>query len=511
MPITQNIELATLCARRAGNTGRDVWVLTSREETDDLLAKTLRANKVNVFRGDLNNVLKRFYDALNELKANEEDWVIRLTADNLLPDGHLIEDILNFLNSNPCEFLACSHPASELPYGLSAETFKAKHIFQAYQETNDPFDQEHVTPWIRRQNKVIAFPNPLKENLTSFRCTIDTPEDFEHMQNIFQSIDKPIETPYKEIVSKLSQREPSCESKIILGCAQIGMKYGINNQKGELSQEESHELLKTAIKNHIHHFDSAMDYGISEEVLGSFFNTQQLKPVLITKLSSDTLEVQNENKLGELLDQKIKSSQENFQTKQIDTLLFHRKEQIFHNNGQILNWAKKLKDEGIIKTIGCSLTCAEEFDEVTSVKEIEYLQIPVNILDHRWNHQKVLQTKEEKHLKIVSRSIYLQGLVFLPAEKWPEKIKPYAIQTCEKLESLRVKFKAKDMAELCFRYVNSLSWIDQMVIGCEKASQVIDNHHNLTLPRFNEEDIKNINKCFSFLPEDVLNPARWYS
>ena len=59
-------------------------------------------------------------------------------------------------------------------------------------------------------------------------------------------------------------------NKIILGTAQLGMKYGINNY-GSLSKNESFNILDFAFENKIEYLDIAESYGNVIELLGLYF------------------------------------------------------------------------------------------------------------------------------------------------------------------------------------------------------------------------------------------------
>ena len=56
--------------------------------------------------------------------------------------------------------------------------------------------------------------------------------------------------------------------KLALGTAQFGMKYGISNVSGKVSQEGGKAILKYAASAGIDTIDTAMAYGDSEQVLG---------------------------------------------------------------------------------------------------------------------------------------------------------------------------------------------------------------------------------------------------
>ena len=89
LPI-QGYPVILLAAHRASNTGREVIVATSRDKSDDKLASLLEKEKIPYFRGSLKNVLSRYaYIA----KSRKEKLVFRLTADNIFPDGHLLDEM----------------------------------------------------------------------------------------------------------------------------------------------------------------------------------------------------------------------------------------------------------------------------------------------------------------------------------------------------------------------------------------------------------------------------------
>ena len=77
-------------------------------------------------------------------------------------------------------------------------------------------------------------------------------------------------------------------SKLTLGTAQLGMKYGIANQKGNLSINEANQIIKNAINFGINSFDTAQNYGQSEKILGKFLVDLENKkfPIITTKISN---------------------------------------------------------------------------------------------------------------------------------------------------------------------------------------------------------------------------------
>ena len=87
----------------------------------------------------------------------------RLTADNVFPDGNLVDELEEEFISKGFEYLNCNGRESGLPYGLSIETFRLISLRESYKKTNLTYDLEHVTPYIKR-NKVVAKYKNILEN-----------------------------------------------------------------------------------------------------------------------------------------------------------------------------------------------------------------------------------------------------------------------------------------------------------------------------------------------------------
>ena len=62
-------------------------------------------------------------------------------------------------------------------------------------------------------------------------------------------------------------------SKIVLGTAQFGLKYGINNKTGLVDECSLNSILNYAINSGIQLIDTAYNYGNSEERLGVYLSS----------------------------------------------------------------------------------------------------------------------------------------------------------------------------------------------------------------------------------------------
>ena len=193
--------LAVLSAKRVSDDEIDVIVATSNEYTDDILASTLESYGLSVFRGSLNNTLKRFIDAL--AAYDDDTIVIRLTCDNVFPDTALLKKMRGVFLEEKLNYLMCSPEKSLLPYGVSVEIMYLHDLRDAYEQVSDVFDQEHVTPFIRRKfgDKPYLLDSYLDAGHLS--CTVDTLEEYLRVASLFKDIESPDTVNYLALIERL--------------------------------------------------------------------------------------------------------------------------------------------------------------------------------------------------------------------------------------------------------------------------------------------------------------------
>ena len=197
----QNIPIVVLAYNRASNKGANVRVVTSKNDTDNTLAEILKENKVPFFRGDLDNTLKRFFDSLK--KESDNTIVVRLTADNVFPDGDLIEDVVEDFCKRKVNYLLCNGPKCGFPHGVSIEVTLVKFIREAFYSSTSAEDKEHVTPYISRKYGINYYKPKVDIPISDASCTIDTIDEYERISEIFDSIDNPNQVSVKELLSLL--------------------------------------------------------------------------------------------------------------------------------------------------------------------------------------------------------------------------------------------------------------------------------------------------------------------
>ena len=200
MMMVAGFPLAVLAGLRAANTGLEVLIATTGRPIDNVLADAATSAGLLVYRGELENVRQRIIDSCKDL--TDDSIVVRLTGDNVLPDGELIEEVLeHFINT---EQIFTSTVKCPVPYGIAVEITRLGTLKQSREWSQTDLDAEHVT-----RNLSKMFPNsipPLKHpdgDLSIFRCTVDTQKDFEIIDNLFSKVRSPLTASWKNLVSLL--------------------------------------------------------------------------------------------------------------------------------------------------------------------------------------------------------------------------------------------------------------------------------------------------------------------
>ncbi|MEO8436819.1 MAG: glycosyltransferase family protein [Chloroflexota bacterium] len=162
-------------------------VATSDEPSDDAIAELCSRLDVACFRGSLDDVLDRFYQAASgaTLRAGH---VMRLTGDCPLTDPALLDALVELHLEGGFDY-SSNVEERTFPDGLDAEIFSHVLLERTWREATAAYDREHVTPYMRR-----AVPVERRGRLTdrvdrsNLRWTVDYPEDFEFARQVFEAL-----------------------------------------------------------------------------------------------------------------------------------------------------------------------------------------------------------------------------------------------------------------------------------------------------------------------------------
>lgn len=187
-------------------------ILTSRLPGDEPIADLCRQTGLACIRGDQDDVLDRFQLAARELAPTR---VVRITADCPLLDPDVISELLTLHDSRPDLVYASVATGAigadagyrRFPDGLDAEVLSAASLAQAWNEARDPFEREHVTPFIWRHPE--RFSSAVLEcevDLGDERWTVDFPDDLAFVRAVYSRLGQQ-PSGWREVL-ELLQREP---------------------------------------------------------------------------------------------------------------------------------------------------------------------------------------------------------------------------------------------------------------------------------------------------------------
>jgi len=160
-------------------------VATSQDPSDDAVEQLCAELGVACFRGSLNDVLDRFYQAARSIAP---DYVVRLTGDCPLAEPELIDGVIEFALVGDYDY-ASNCLEFSFPDGLDVEVFRFTCLEQAHREARLPSAREHVTPFIWRRPerfRIGAYKSDI--DLSYLRWTVDEREDFELVSRIYEAL-----------------------------------------------------------------------------------------------------------------------------------------------------------------------------------------------------------------------------------------------------------------------------------------------------------------------------------
>ena len=157
-----------------------VILATSKSCENDALVELVEKLGIHVYRGSENNVLDRYYQAT---QVHQPTTVVRITGDCPIIDPELVDEVIGLYQENNVDYVSNTEKAT-FPDGLDIEVFSFKALGMAHKYAENPFEREHVTPFIRNNKKFKRMIYTNEKDLSGERWTVDEPEDFEVIENI---------------------------------------------------------------------------------------------------------------------------------------------------------------------------------------------------------------------------------------------------------------------------------------------------------------------------------------
>lgn len=288
-------------------------------------------------------------------------------------------------------------------------------------------------------------------------------------------------------------------SALALGTVQLGLDYGIANDKGKPTQDLANGIIQYIHSQGINCLDTAQAYGTSEEVVG--IATSGLSNInIVSKVKSDVFKEQ----LFESLDESLKK----LYKKHLYALLLHDSKLLYHWSDEDSQQVKRLKNNALIKYFGVSIYSSEDFSLAIENDDIDVIQIPYNLFDQRALNEKWFEKAQKSNKLIFIRSVFLQGLLLMDADQAQKRVEGTGT-LIEKIDTLCHQLNLSKQ-ELLLSFVLSTCKNSIMLFGCETLEQAKENIETFnSLKLLNEKILLEINKSFSQINENIYNPGKW--
>ncbi len=161
-------------------------VATSTESSDDPIEALCASKGIRCFRGSLDDVLDRMYQAALPFNA---DHIVRMTGDCPLIDPEIIDRVIEMHTRGGHDYTTNAKAPFTFPDGLDVEVLRRDAFESAWREATLPSQREHVTPFVSKNPerfKIGKYQN--SENLGHLRWTVDEQEDYELVSKIYDAL-----------------------------------------------------------------------------------------------------------------------------------------------------------------------------------------------------------------------------------------------------------------------------------------------------------------------------------
>ena len=172
-----DVVISRLCGAREL---QGVVVATSGDADDHPVAQVAEDAGVPVVRGPLEDVLERYRLAA---QLHPCEAVVRITADCPLVDPEVVDEVIGRWREGDEQYVANVIEPRTYPKGLDVELISRPALEIAAGEASDPYDREHVTPYVRSRPERFAQAGVYHDPpYGGVRLTLDTADDLDALR-----------------------------------------------------------------------------------------------------------------------------------------------------------------------------------------------------------------------------------------------------------------------------------------------------------------------------------------
>ncbi len=200
-------------------------------------------------------------------------------------------------------------------------------------------------------------------------------------------------------------------AKLGLAASQFGLDYAVANPRGRSPEQEVGDILQIAARSGVQLLDTVVG-GRSERVLGELMPRPSPFNVVVKTARCD--------RGADYVEAEARASLAKLGMSRAHALLVEQAGDLFSPYGPAL-WdrMRALKDEGLFEKVGVSVYASDDPVGVARRFRPDIVQAPASLLDQRLIVNGALAELADMDIEVHLRSIFLQGLLFLPPDRVP--------------------------------------------------------------------------------------------
>lgn len=204
-------------------------------------------------------------------------------------------------------------------------------------------------------------------------------------------------------------------SKLGLGSAQF-VPGGSMPARGRTPEVEARDILSIAGRAGLSVFDASGAWGRSETLLGDLMPRPLPFRLVVSTVRPD--------RGADFVEQELRASLARLAVERVDAVVVPLAGDLFSPNGAAM-WTRlqQLRDSGLIGKIGVSLHSTDDPVGVVRRFKPDLIQAPASLLDQRMLADGTLERIAGMGVEVQLRSIFLNGLLFLPLDRIPTPLK----------------------------------------------------------------------------------------
>lgn len=282
-----------------------------------------------------------------------------------------------------------------------------------------------------------------------------------------------------------------------LGSAQFGSDYGISNTRGRVGEDEVRQILQLAADCKVLHVDAAWYDGDVERILGRNWPfPSPFKPQIRTLRVDKGLD---------WVESRLRRSVDHMGLVRAHAALVDRAEDLTGEQGDAL-WARleKLRAEGLIGKIGISAAHGDQPLLLARRFKPDIMQVPASILDQRLVRSGEIKAIADLGVEVQIRSVFLQGLLFLPREALPANLAAVGPHL-SRVRRIMAECGA-DPLHAALSYALNIEGASTAIVGVASAAELraIIAASERPAPRIPWESL-------ALNDEVALDPAQWFA